>query len=736
MRSSRFFSVAARYLYLIGLSLLFMACRSATSQPVGVASVPPEAFPLSDLDQARRAFEQRLYTEALAAVDAALTKGTEAAAAHLLKGRIHQAQDQYDDAEAAFLEAFRCNRSWPEPLLALAEMADRQGHRGRCEELYRRILDEVDACCTPAREQLVRLYANNNQLETANEIFAGFARHGQQGAVVDRCQAYLRFRANRNENRLTEYQQELESIIGRYPGDARTRSDLAMLLFASHHYDAARLQTEGALKLSPQDLRCRELRVLIEARQLRFDVAERLLQELIAEWPRNAGYRRQLIELAWDQADFDRVVDLIRAWPAPAGLVERGGSLKGQLIEALKRAGRNEEAIATARSWLADDPADSLRRLSCLSVLTAARNFEEAVDMARQWLAADPAKVDLRLQLIEQLAAAGRLEEAQQQTLAWIAESPDELVYQGCLIRLFWLSRQWEAAIDLARVGAEEGEHQNQYEDWLCRTYLLARRYEAAATFYRQRIDWLEIYWRRAERGKDVSALRLYHEALKGVYRDLLTTLVSANRLAEAEALLNKLIGLQIEQKSAGGVGYDSAWLADLRRLLSNVYQFTDRRPLAVQQLQEIMTANPMDPGVNNDLGYLRADMGERLDEAERMVRFAVGERPREYAFLDSLGWVIYKRGRFEEALVWLQRAVRQGGNDAVIHDHLGDTLYRLGRQEEAGEQWNKALSLSKPDDLSPPTPDEQRVFVRVEEKLRQLAAGEEILPAPVTPDP
>src|SRR5207247_2587567 len=65
-------------------------------------------------------------------------------------------------------------------------------------------------------------------------------------------------------------------------------------------------------------------------------------------------------------------------------------------------------------------------------------------------------------------------------------------------------------------------------------------------------------------------------------------------------------------------------------------------------------------------------------------------------AYLDSLGWVLFRRGHFEEARKWLEKAAALpgGGDDPVVWDHLGDVCFRLEAGEQARSHWLKAKTL------------------------------------------
>lgn len=97
-----------------------------------------------------------------------------------------------------------------------------------------------------------------------------------------------------------------------------------------------------------------------------------------------------------------------------------------------------------------------------------------------------------------------------------------------------------------------------------------------------------------------------------------------------------------------------------------------------------------------NYLGYMWADRGENLPEAEQLIRRALADEPTNGAFLDSLGWVLFRQGRHAEALRELLRATEllSDAPDPVVFEHLGDVYEMLGQQAEAASHWQKALAL------------------------------------------
>jgi len=97
-----------------------------------------------------------------------------------------------------------------------------------------------------------------------------------------------------------------------------------------------------------------------------------------------------------------------------------------------------------------------------------------------------------------------------------------------------------------------------------------------------------------------------------------------------------------------------------------------------------------------NYLGYMWADNNQNLTESLQLIQQAVAAQPDNPAYLDSLGWVHYRLGHYEEALKHLQRAANLSAKepDATIFDHLAEVLLKLNRRAEALQALRKAAEL------------------------------------------
>jgi tetratricopeptide (TPR) repeat protein len=120
----------------------------------------------------------------------------------------------------------------------------------------------------------------------------------------------------------------------------------------------------------------------------------------------------------------------------------------------------------------------------------------------------------------------------------------------------------------------------------------------------------------------------------------------------------------------------------------------------AEADFRKALELEPDQPLVLNYLGYSLVEQRRDLEEALDMIERAVAGQPDDGYITDSLGWVLYRLGRYEEALPHMLRAVELLPTDPIINDHLGDVLWMVGREREARFQWRRALSFGPADDL------------------------------------
>jgi tetratricopeptide (TPR) repeat protein len=156
---------------------------------------------------------------------------------------------------------------------------------------------------------------------------------------------------------------------------------------------------------------------------------------------------------------------------------------------------------------------------------------------------------------------------------------------------------------------------------------------------------------------------------------------------------------------------------------LGEAYDRAGQREAALAQMRAVLAVKADHAEALNFLGYALAERGERLEEAQAFVERALRVDPQNGYYLDSLGWVLFKRGDVPRALQALERAERLAGPEATILEHLGDVYRRAARPADAAGAYRRALTAPDPD------ADDDRAHGKhraaLERKLRELGPGE-----------
>lgn len=321
--------------------------------------------------------------------------------------------------------------------------------------------------------------------------------------------------------------------------------------------------------------------------------------------------------------------------------------------------GDNATAADLYRHQIAVGTSDEAVHRRLLTVLARDERWKEALAEARPIAAAHPDDLEIRHLYIDLCFRAGQKNEGMKAIEQLRRDQPD--APGAVAVRVDALARHGQAAAAAAEAEAWSAAHPEDV-----RGYGLA----AFARQQQGRIDLAEGHLRRA--------LVVAPESL-GVWYTLGRFLVEQKRLRSAESLY--VAGV------ARFPAEDGLWFS-----LAGTRERLDDLPGAEAAVRDVLRRDPSDASALNFLGYMWADRGVRLDEAEVLVKRALEADPDNGAYLDSLGWIYYRLGRYDEARALLERAVERTRGDAEVRQHLGDLYKSLKLNDLAKEQYRLAL--------------------------------------------
>ncbi|HEX3094697.1 MAG TPA: tetratricopeptide repeat protein, partial [Candidatus Angelobacter sp.] len=152
-----------------------------------------------------------------------------------------------------------------------------------------------------------------------------------------------------------------------------------------------------------------------------------------------------------------------------------------------------------------------------------------------------------------------------------------------------------------------------------------------------------------------------------------------------------------------------------IRFLQGSIYERQKKFDQAEQAFRQVLQQNPSNSMALNYLGYMLADRNTHLEEALNLIKKALDFDPQNGAYLDSLGWVYFKLGNYDQAEENLRRAADKSPNDATVQDHLGELYARTNRFKLAATHWERALNEWN---KSVPADVDQQDVSRVTKKL------------------
>lgn len=348
----------------------------------------------------------------------------------------------------------------------------------------------------------------------------------------------------------------------------------------------------------------------------------------------------------------------------------------------------SEAVVELAEMLIGQDRREEAERL-LLRLLDQDGEFFEAL-MLMANLYADNDKKDDAIQLLEQYAHQGNLRREGVLLLGRLYYEVDD--FAGALGLFRELFDRDDKTPELARVLGELSLRTSQPDTALMyyeqaiglepddyRNYL-ALFFAASSRFRLEGVAVIELTDEQKTTLLEQAADRVSADDFNAAYV-LGISFQSVDQLRHAKKFFARALELQPD---------DDRILLNLASVMERMGDYREAEPLLVK----LHAMRPNDPTVCNFYGYLLALMNSKLDQAEQLIRTALKHEPNNGYYMDSLGWVFYKKGEYAKAVVELERASRLVEDDPVILEHLGDAYRSLQRFQEAVAAYEKSLGL------------------------------------------
>lgn len=449
--------------------------------------------------------------------------------------------------------------------------------------------------------------------------------------------------------------------VAKAPANLEARQVLAVLLIRSGQPDAALEHMEKVLTAAPQGGENAFMVIAgLLSREEDKHAAVDVMRKFIASRRDNpeAQYAYSFLAARAGAADtarqaIDHVLELKPDWL----------EAQVQRVRILKVQGKSEDAIAAMKKVVDDHPQDNDLRISYARMLVDEERFEGAYEQFKLLSESQPDSDDILFALGFLALQTGHLDDADRY-----------------LTRLHQSGRRpTETPYYLGRLEELRG-NQAKAVEWYSSL-------SGGENYLNARIRMAVL---KAKSG-DISAALSQIASLRAEQPDqrVQLALVEGEILFDAERFGDALAVYDAALK-------DNSDNTDLLYSRSMAAEKLNRISEAESDLRKILEREPNNAEVLNALGYTLADKTDRYDEALAFVDRALRLRPKDHFILDSMGWVHYRLGRYEEAVKYLRRALDLK-KDAEVAAHLGEVLWVMGSREDARNVWQQALD-STPD--------------------------------------
>ena len=325
--------------------------------------------------------------------------------------------------------------------------------------------------------------------------------------------------------------------------------------------------------------------------------------------------------------------------------------------------GKYREGALELRNALQKNPDDRVARLVLARTLLAMKDYLGAEKEFRTVDAVDATLYETKYGLARVSLVKGRKEEALVELREAIRRKPTAFEPHLLLAKIYSGEKKFSQAVQECRLVLNLDLGHRQAREQLIVAALAGRIYDEAA--------------REAEVGRrsdpvDMKMWFYQAEALQHLGRA-----DEAERVLREAAAANPALGTPLFR-----LGDDFA-----RRGVI---------PSAVRCYEEGLKREPQNLPVMNNLAQLLADQGSDLRRAQELAAYVNWKQPGNPAYADTLGWVLVKRNKFDEAVPYLMSATKRAPQIPGIHYHLGVALIKSGNRDAGRGQLSTALRLAK----------------------------------------
>ncbi len=460
----------------------------------------------------------------------------------------------------------------------------------------------------------------------------------------------------------------------------------------------------------------------------RFPPAAENAMEAVRRDPSKIEYRELLAQIFLTSGQFDKAAAEFRAILAIDPRNVTATYTLAQLLERVKP----DEALELYQSLIARQGPTWEVLLQIAELNSVLQRYDKAAEAFEQMLVIDPSNLALQQNLAEMYLRLKQFDKAKEVLAAVLEKNPDNVMLRATLADVYLQQNDWPSAkkelkavlaadsldpdthirigvafyaqtitdtlvipeaIDVFRQYEKNYPNDSRPLVYLGVLYRGIRQDSVAERYFTRATQsshwngdaWWQLGWMYFDKQDFLGTVEVMNKAKQYIaddFRIYLLLGIAYNRAGKNEdsrVALERAVELNpndLNTLSSLGLTYDAL----------KMHAESD------STYERALRIDPGFPLVLNNYAYSLSERKLQLDRAEKMSRASLEKDSLNSSYLDTYGWILYQRGKYAEALPYIQKAVDLGDASAVVLEHLGDVFAKLGRADEAKKYWMMAF--------------------------------------------
>jgi tetratricopeptide (TPR) repeat protein len=444
---------------------------------------------------------------------------------------------------------------------------------------------------------------------------------------------------------------------------------LASTYYKEEKLDSAIIYYENAIKYYPEKTEMKMTLGNLYSENKKFDKANRIFKSIDEEYGINKSSTVASVQnLMWAERyneALDKIKQLLEIYPEEI-------LYNGLLAEIYRGLGENNKAMKVYNNMIENYPEDPQTQLSLCDFLINQKRYNELFIIINKVIMNDNIRREDKLTLF-----------------ARMIETPTIVETNGnkLQVSLMVLEEEYKNDHVVQILRPEVLLKQNRYDEAEnLLEEIIKKQHENYFAFEKLLLLYLDTgnFNKLEERGK---------ECATKFNRSFLAKVLYATGAMENK---NYETANEELRKATILAGNNQEMIMQVLSMKADNYYRMKEYEKAFETFEEALKTNKDDMMTLNNYAYYLAEQDKRLKEAEEMARKVIEKEEYNNTYLDTYGWVLYKRGKLRGAEEIFRKIIESGGNDPEYYEHYGYILKKRKKCEDAIIYWEKALKLDK----------------------------------------